>query len=254
MAAYLNDTFSGNIVRSFKLDAPDFTFSDTAYFYALRNFQAAGTFEVLPLDSFTLYVLQTGTGNELILGDQKLPLLQGRAFQIEGQKASLSVTHPGLRILIAGSRTGKSERYLQVCDKDAIKKVVKPWGYELWICSQHEQYAFKEIFIKQGTKTSLQYHQFKQETNVLMDGRIKLHYAKDPSIPKNQINPQRDISTVELTSPTVIDVVPQTIHRIEALSDVLLCEVSTSHLDDVIRISDDSGRGDGRIASEHGNR
>jgi len=48
-----------------------------------------------------------------------------------------------------------------------------------------------------------------------------------------------------------VDVMPMSVHRLQALTDILLCEVSTPELDDVVRISDDSGRQDGRVESEH---
>ena len=46
-------------------------------------------------------------------------------------------------------------------------------------------------------------------------------------------------------------VVPPRKHRVIALTDLILQEVSTPEVDDVVRIEDDAGRGDGRIAGEH---
>lgn len=46
-------------------------------------------------------------------------------------------------------------------------------------------------------------------------------------------------------------VIPLRKHRIIAKTDVILQEVSTPDVDDVTRIADDTGRGDGRIESEH---
>ena len=48
-----------------------------------------------------------------------------------------------------------------------------------------------------------------------------------------------------------INISPYVIHRLEAKSDLLLYEVSTPHLNDVIRLQDDSNRKDGRIDEEH---
>ena len=55
----------------------------------------------------------------------------------------------------------------------------------------------------------------------------------------------------EINSSTVIDVAPLGIHQLESTSDIFLLEASTNHLDDVIRLKDDTGRGDGKIESEH---
>ena len=101
-----------------------------------------------------------------------------------------------------------------------------------------------------GYKTSLQYHRHKQETNVLFIGTAKLHYQSNIAVKIDSVSPE-DISTLTLNPLSIIDVVPFTLHRLEAITDILLYEVSTPHLDDVIRISDDSGRPNGRINQEH---
>src|SRR5207244_12187069 len=67
----------------------------------------------------------------------------------------------------------------------------------LWINGQHPCYALKKIFIKAGTKTSLQYHRFKQETNVLFEGLAKLHYKKNMSIQNDLV---RDRKSTRLNS------------------------------------------------------
>ena len=51
----------------------------------------------------------------------------------------------------------------------SVKIVSKPWGHEKWIASGKPdfKYALKEIFIKKGTRSSLQFHEFKEETKFL---------------------------------------------------------------------------------------
>ena len=132
----------------------------------------------------------------------------------------------------------------------ANKVVKKPWGHELWINGQHELYAFKEIFIKSGTKTSLQYHNFKQETNVLFKGTAKLHFKSSSDVSNDAVTLDH-IESIPINAYCSIDVVPRTLHRIEAISDILLYETSTPHLDDVVRVMDDSNRNHGRLATEH---
>jgi len=57
------------------------------------------------------------------------------------------------------------------------KIVSKPWGFEMWLAhGSHLPYALKMLYIKQGTKTSLQYHHKKREHNVVFCGTIRFHY------------------------------------------------------------------------------
>ena len=76
----------------------------------------------------------------------------------------------------------KKKNYL-----NKIKKVTKPWGYELWIASKENQakFAMKEIFIKSGYKTSFQFHEKKEECNYIISGSGKFY------ISKNKINLDR---------------------------------------------------------------
>ncbi len=125
--------------------------------------------------------------------------------------------------------------------------VTKPWGYEIWINGQHPRYAMKRIFIKAGNKTSLQYHNFKEETTVIESGNIEFVSQRDIAMPMTSENV---ISAADV-APVSYHITPKTLHRIIATTDVMMMEVSTPFLDDVVRIQDDSARGDGRIESEH---
>lgn len=123
------------------------------------------------------------------------------------------------------------------------KQVIKPWGFELWIAdAQDVPYSLKLIYLKKGTKTSLHYHNKKSEHNFVFSGSIKLHY-KDTKYSK--------IKSVILNNGHVIKIKPVAVHRMEALTDTILIEASTPHLDDVIRLADDYLRPDGKIESEH---
>ena len=124
-----------------------------------------------------------------------------------------------------------------------VKHVSKPWGFELWLASDAElPYALKMIYIKQGTKTSLQYHDEKVEHNVVFAGEMRLHYEDKDT---------KEIVSCACPAGSVVAVRPPTVHRVEAVTDVFLVEVSTNHLDDVVRIDDDYKRPDGKIESEH---
>ena len=135
-----------------------------------------------------------------------------------------------------------------------IYTVIKPWGYEKWLTgSVNKNFAFKKIFLKRGTKTSLQYHVKKVETNFLFEGKAKLHFL-DKKISlnkKNFLKIKNAVKNKKLNSGSIINVRPKTIHRLQAVSNLMLYEVSSPHLSDVIRVSDENNRPDGKIENEH---
>lgn len=122
------------------------------------------------------------------------------------------------------------------------KRVEKPWGWEQWL-ALNEFYCYKRIYIKAGTRTSYQYHEFKQETNYIISGEAEVWLENDEGVVEKKI----------MKAGEYFDVSPPKKHRVIAISDVILQEVSTPHVDDVIRIQDDANRADGRIESEHVN-
>ena len=152
-------------------------------------------------------------------------------------------------VLIAYHSKNILEEKYSIFSETEAKKVEKPWGYEIWLTGDpSELFAFKRIYIKAGNKTSLQYHKMKRETNFIVDGTATLSYDN-----KGKYNEGEDflISESEFSGPFVVDVFPNTIHRLEAITDLMLLEVSTPELDDVIRLQDDAGRSHGRVHNEH---
>ena len=128
-------------------------------------------------------------------------------------------------------------------------KVTKPWGCEYWITGLKpiNNVVLKYIQVNAGTKTSVQVHMQKYESNFVASG--KAVFRTSPEI--FSIKKEYDLESLNINSPKVLDVSPLTIHQVEAVTDVELIEASTNHLDDVIRLKDDSGRSDGKIDSEH---
>lgn len=111
------------------------------------------------------------------------------------------------------------------------QKIDKPWGYEI-IWAKTDQYVGKMLKIYPGCRLSLQYHEKKRETIYVSDGVLELH-LKD--------------KVIFLCKGESFHIEPGTIHRF-ACSDqagsVELMEVSTTELDDVVRLQDDYGRQD----------
>jgi mannose-6-phosphate isomerase len=246
------ETYGGNIVKRLNLGQPGKEMLGSGpYEYFLYETAHTERFLVDCLRSFSVYLLSKPDDAVVTVEGAAEVLQKGDVIQAENCTAALMVNGGAARFLVAGTTTGHPEKTgVQVKRHADLYKVQKPWGYELWVNGQHPCYALKEIYIRSGTKTSLQYHNFKQETNVIFRGVAKLHYKQSADKANDAVAAQ-DTASVELEAVSSIDVMAGTLHRLEAVSDILLYETSTPHLDDVVRVSDDSQRASGRIEEEH---
>lgn len=120
------------------------------------------------------------------------------------------------------------------------KTVNKPWGKEVWL-ELNDHYCYKRIYIKAGTRTSFQYHEKKRETNYIIEGEAEVWLGNDEGVVEKKRMQANDF----------FNVAPRKKHRVIAITDIVLQEVSTPEVDDVIRIEDDTARPNGRIESEH---
>lgn len=108
------------------------------------------------------------------------------------------------------------------------KRIPKPWGHELLIALAPGKYAGKMLVIDKGGRLSLQYHRRKLESLFVLKGRLTLRLGK---------------KTMTAGPGTAFTVPVGTVHRFEARHGrVTLIEVSTTELDDVVRLEDDYGR------------
>lgn len=110
-------------------------------------------------------------------------------------------------------------------------KVEKPWGHEL-IWAKTKDYVGKILFIKAGHKLSLQYHNIKEETIHLESGVMDFEYEVTPGT----------VQTIRLVAGDTYHIEPLRKHRMVAIEDCSVYEVSTPHLDDVVRLQDAYGR------------
>ena len=111
-----------------------------------------------------------------------------------------------------------------------IRHVPKPWGYEL-IFAKTERYVGKILHVNQGESLSLQYHEMKDETLYVVEGELRLTIESDG-----------DRRELALRKGEAFHIPPRLIHRMEAVVDTDVAEVSTPELDDVIRLEDRYGR------------
>ena len=121
-----------------------------------------------------------------------------------------------------------------------MKTVYKPWGKEEWL-EQNEFYCYKRIYINKGYRTSYQYHNEKYETNYIISGSAEIWLENDNGI----------VEIKQMTEGDFFNVKPPRKHRVIAKTDIILQEVSTPQVDDVVRIDDDTHRIDGKIENEH---
>lgn len=119
-------------------------------------------------------------------------------------------------------------------------RVEKPWGYEIWL-EINEYYTVKIISMKAGSRSSLQSHEKKYETNYVLSGLARVYLEDD--------NGEMQSKTYIVGEGYSVPIGRK--HRIEAIGDYISLECSTTHLDDVIRYADDTNRGSGKIENEH---
>ena len=113
---------------------------------------------------------------------------------------------------------------------DDIPRVEKPWGYELhW--AKTDRYVGKLIHVTKGHALSLQYHNVKDETIYLHSGRLLFELEQGGQMQQREMQPGERVH-----------ITPKTVHRMTALEDSDIFEVSTPELHDVVRLEDRYGR------------
>jgi mannose-6-phosphate isomerase len=110
-------------------------------------------------------------------------------------------------------------------------RVDKPWGYELrWAIT--DRYLGKVLHLNQGEALSLQYHEQKDECQYVIKGAIDMEVG------------DRDgkLTTHRMKAGDTVHLTPGTRHRLTAVEDTDIFEVSTPEIDDVVRLEDRYGR------------
>jgi mannose-6-phosphate isomerase len=112
------------------------------------------------------------------------------------------------------------------------KKVEKPWGHEL-IFAVTDRYVGKLLYVKAGEAISLQFHNVKDESWYILEGRVQLELGAPG---------QGALASEVVGAGASFRFEPGTVHRVRAIEDTTICEVSTPELDDVVRLEDAYGR------------
>jgi mannose-6-phosphate isomerase len=112
------------------------------------------------------------------------------------------------------------------------RRIEKPWGYEL-IWAYGDQYVGKTLFVRADESLSLQFHRVKDESWFVLSGRamVEVGALGKAVLSKEVVN-----------AGAAFHFPPGTVHRVRALEDTTILEVSTPHLEDVVRLEDRYGR------------
>jgi len=113
----------------------------------------------------------------------------------------------------------------------STRTVDKPWGHEL-IWAHTDRYVGKILHIEAGEALSLQYHRVKDETIMVLRGRLRFEHFAEGAEP----------AVTELAPHQPFHIGPGVRHRMTAVEDTDVLEVSTPELDDVVRLDDRYGR------------
>jgi mannose-6-phosphate isomerase len=115
-------------------------------------------------------------------------------------------------------------------------KVEKPWGWEL-IWALTDDYCGKLLFVKAGESLSLQFHREKDESWYVESGRARIEMAAP-----GETVPQTEV----VGAGAAFRIRPGTVHRVTAVDDTMILEVSTPQLEDVVRLEDSYGRAESK--------
>lgn len=107
--------------------------------------------------------------------------------------------------------------------------ISKPWGREIILTEPNLPYTGKILEINKGFRLSLQSHDQKVETLTLVKGQANIILNQEESAMKTNHG-----YTIQ----------PNTIHRLVAVSDAVIFEVSTPEIGNTVRIEDDFNRSD----------
>ena len=219
------------------------------YFYNHYNLKKNEKITIPKNINCTIFILNCKNNSLIKLDNKEIKIDKYSCVYLKKYKKFFTL-NSSVEILLVGKKLKKIKNYVLNKKSSNFYKVSKPWGYELWINSLNTDFAFKKIYIKKGFQTSLQFHNYKRETNLVLEGEARLFYKKNNHV-KNMNVTTKDISSKIIKKGTIINVYPKILHRIKALKNLTLYEVSSPHLKDVVRIQDDTNRMSGHIKSEH---
>jgi|TARA_X000001036_G_C20676300_1_gene804312 hypothetical protein len=210
------------------------------------------------------YIFNNDVSSSFICIDGQLSLNGNEVNKFQGyhispfQKLKFSTENPAKALLgstneidfsISEPESVNEEELIPLSDY----KVDKPWGFENWYTDNldNPSYALKRIHMEKGFQSSLQSHQYKSETNYVIDGEALVLYGLDAPSDLNKEIVIKDLSRKIYSPFTGWSNKVNELHRVIAHTSYDAIEISTPELDDVVRWADDNKRSSGRIDTEH---
>ena len=114
--------------------------------------------------------------------------------------------------------------------------VTKPWGAEDWLVN-NEHYVAKHLYINPNEQISLQYHNEKHETMIVLEGMGQLRLGRKGLAEMEVLNSTSHYQTI--TVGDIITIPPKTIHQIKAHTGLKILEISTPQTGDLVRVGED---------------
>lgn len=120
-----------------------------------------------------------------------------------------------------------------------IKRVFveKPWGAEDWLV-KNEHYVTKHLYINPKEQISLQYHNEKHETMIVLEGMGELTLGLQGLADTTRHMDKFEFKST-ITVGDIITIPPKTIHQIRAYTALKILEISTPQTEDLVRVGDD---------------
>ena len=112
------------------------------------------------------------------------------------------------------------------------RKIIKPWGEEVIYTPENLKYTFKLIKINDGARLSLQSHDEKVETFILIEGQANLIIGTS----------LENLETIPMELGKGYNIPVGIIHRMAGVQNASILEASTPETGTTIRYQDDYQR------------
>ena len=172
------------------------------YFYNHYNLKKNEKITIPKNINGTIFILNCKNNSSIKLDNKKIKIKKYSCIYFKKYE-KFETLNNSVEILLVGKKLKKIKNYILNKKSFNFYKVSKPWGYELWINSLNTDFAFKKIYIKKGFQTSLQFHNYKRETNLVLEGEARFFYKKNKQV-KNMNVTTKDMGSKKIKKGTII--------------------------------------------------
>ena len=104
----------------------------------------------------------------------------------------------------------------------------RDWGIETLLGVVSKKFTLKELFLKKGSKGGLQYHHKKDELAYLISGSLIVRFDLGDGVLRERV----------LQPGQSVHFPPGAVHQEEAVTDCIIIEASSPHLNDRVRVEE----------------